>query len=203
MDITEMNGGCAPCALRLKNQTISFPTMDGLLWVNPEKAIPLLPEGNVYVDEFTAGSSKINPDSLEDISVPSTDRDITIKIGFSAWCNKENVYLEYQLNNNKNWVAVDVNNGAYIRLNNLDPGSYKIRIRKMNGFGIDNYSYKEIALYGQHTLVSAVVVLPAKHIRGDGRHQCIFQVPYPAVPGPAGKTGTTGIRKNKRTEGTE
>jgi len=145
MDITEMNGGCAPCALRLKNQTISFPTMDGLLWVNPEKAIPLLPEGNVYVDEFTAGSSKINPDSLEDISVPSTDRDITIKIGFSAWCNKENVYLEYQLNNNKNWVAVDVNNGAYIRLNNLDPGSYKIRIRKMNGFGIDNYSYKEIA----------------------------------------------------------
>lgn len=145
MDITEMNGGCAPCALRLKNQTISFPTMDGLLWVNPEKAIPLLPEGNVYVDEFTAGNTIINPDSLEDISVPSTDRDITIKIGFSAWCNKENVYLEYQLNNNKNWIAVDVNNGAYIRLNNLDPGSYKIRIRKLNGFGIDNYSYKEIA----------------------------------------------------------
>ena len=94
MDITEMNGGCAPCAIELQNKTISFPTMDGLLWVNTEKARPLLPEGNVYVDEFTAGNRKINPDSLEFIPVSPKAREITIKIGIAAWCNKENIYLE-------------------------------------------------------------------------------------------------------------
>lgn len=144
MDITEMNGGCYPCAIQLRNKTISFPTMDGLLWVNPENAIPLLPEGGIYLDEFLAGSKALNPDSLGIRPLSSSVRDITIRLGFSSWCNKENVYLEYQLNNSGNWIAVDVNKGAYITLNNLMPGSYSLLIRKMNGFGINNYSYKEI-----------------------------------------------------------
>ena len=37
MDMTELNGGCTPCALLKKDKTISFPSMDGLLWVNPGK----------------------------------------------------------------------------------------------------------------------------------------------------------------------
>lgn len=144
MEITEMNGGCAPCALVMKNNTLSFPTMDGLLWVNSETAIPLLPEGNIFIDEFLASYKKINPDSLSQKSLPSAARDIVIRLGFSSWCNKENIYLEYRLNNSQQWTAVDVNRGAFIRLNNLAPGRYKILVRKLNGFGINNYSYKEI-----------------------------------------------------------
>ena len=52
MEMTELNGGCTPCALRLKNNTISFPTMDGLLWVSPEKAVPVLPGGEIFIDEI-------------------------------------------------------------------------------------------------------------------------------------------------------
>jgi hypothetical protein len=52
MEMTELNGGCTPCALRLKNNTISFPTMDGLLWVNPDYAIPVLPDGDIFIDEI-------------------------------------------------------------------------------------------------------------------------------------------------------
>ncbi len=144
MDITEMNGGCAPCALVMKNNILSFPTMDGLLWVDPQTAKPLLPEGNIYLDEFTAGNKKINPDSVEDLSLSSSSRDMVIRLGFSSWCNRENIYLEYQLNRSSKWIPVDVNNGAYIRLNSLVPGKYNLLIRKMNGFGVNNYSYKEI-----------------------------------------------------------
>lgn len=144
MDITEMNGGCAPCALVMHNGTISFPSMDGLLWVDPEKASPLLPEGQVYIDEFTAGGKKMNPDSLNENSIAPKNRDIRIRIGFSAWCNKENVYLDYRLNEDKEWVPVDLKTEAYIQLNNLEPGTYHLQIRKMNGFGPANYSYKEI-----------------------------------------------------------
>ena len=144
MDITEMNGGCAPCALIMKDSIISFPTMDGLLWVNPEKAKPLLPEGNIYIDEFVAGGIKINHDSLKEKALPFKDRDVLIKLGFSSWCNKENIYLEYRINDNGKWVAIDVNKGAFINLNNLNPGTYKVQIRKLNGFGVNNYSYKEV-----------------------------------------------------------
>ncbi|HEY6504614.1 MAG TPA: ATP-binding protein [Chitinophagaceae bacterium] len=144
MDITEMNGGCAPCALVMNNKTISFPTMDGLLWVKPEQANPLLPEGDIFIDEFRAGSLKINPDSLRDHLIRHTTNDIQMKILFSAWCNKENIYLDYRLSNNSDWIPVEQDNESLIRLNNLPPGKYTVTIRKMNGFGTDNYSYKEI-----------------------------------------------------------
>jgi signal transduction histidine kinase len=144
MDITEMNGGCAPCALVLRNKDISFPTMDGLLWVNPEKATPLLPEGNIFIDEIMADNKKADPDSSALISLSPDVHEVSIKVGFSAWCNKENIYLEYQLNNNEKWQSVDVNNGALIKLVNLPQGDYTVRIRKQNGFGTNNYSYKDI-----------------------------------------------------------
>jgi len=128
----------------MKDSIISFPTMDGLLWVNPEKAKPLLPEGNIYIDEFVAGGIKINHDSLKEKALPFKDRDVLIKLGFSSWCNKENIYLEYRINDNGKWVAIDVNKGAFINLNNLNPGTYKVQIRKLNGFGVNNYSYKEV-----------------------------------------------------------
>ena len=130
--------------------------MDGLLWVNTEKARPLLPEGNVYVDEFTTGNRKINPDSLEFISVSPNARDITIKIGFAAWCNKENIYLDYQLNGRNEWIPVDVNNGAYIKFSNLQPGTYTLVIRKMN-------------------------VLPAQHTGRPGWYQCLSPLQNPPV----------------------
>jgi signal transduction histidine kinase len=144
METTEMNGGCSPCALLMKNQMLSFPTMDGLLWVNPEEARPLLPEGNIYIDEFVAGDEKINTDSVVLKPLPFKERDLVIRLGFSSWCNKENIYLEYQLDKSGRWIPVDVNKGAFIRFNNLNPGKHRLIVRKLNGFGVNNYSYKEI-----------------------------------------------------------
>ncbi|MEO7308645.1 MAG: HAMP domain-containing sensor histidine kinase [Ferruginibacter sp.] len=143
MEMTELNGGCTPCALRLKNRTISFPTMDGLLWVNPEKAIPILPEGEIFIDEILVDNDKINIDSLAHKRLSAKTQEIIIQLGFSAWCNKENIYLDYQING-QDWKTINTDNDAVIRLNNLQPGDYVLRIRKVNGFGINNYSYKEI-----------------------------------------------------------
>jgi len=143
MDITEMNGSFAPPVLQMQNETISFPTMDGLLWVNPGKAVPILPYGNIYVDEILVDNEKMNAGSLTTEPFPSDTREILIQLGFSAWCNKENLYIDYDLNNSGKWKAVDVGNEAVIRLYSLGPGNYNLRVRKMNGFGSENYSYNE------------------------------------------------------------
>ncbi len=144
MEMTELNGGCTPCALRLSNNNISFPTMDGLLWVNPEKAIPILPEGEIFIDEILVDNIAVDPDSLQYKSLPAQTQEIIIELGFSAWCNKENIYLDYQLNDTTVWKAVNTDNAAFIRLGGLRSGTYTLRIRKLNGFGKDNYSYKTI-----------------------------------------------------------
>jgi len=145
MDITEMNGGCAPCALLLKNKNISFPTMDGLLEVNPATAMPSLPDGDIYIDDIIYDNRNWKPDSSAAIKFPASVKEIIINIGLSVWCNKENIYLEYRLNNNEAWQAVNIKDGTEIKLNNLPQGSYELQIRKLNGFGENNYTNKTIA----------------------------------------------------------
>lgn len=144
MEMTEMNGGCAPCGITLRNKTISFPTMEGLLWVHPQTAVPVLPSGEIFIDEVVIDNTRITPGELESKPLNASKHDIQIRLGFSAWCNKENIYLQYQLNNDKDWKPVNTDNGAIIQLNNLAKGNYVLRIRKLNGFGINNYSYREI-----------------------------------------------------------
>ncbi len=145
MEMTELNGGCTPCALKLRSNTISFPTMDGLLWVNPEKATPVLPSGDIYIDDIIIDNENKNPEYLAQHALPAGTGDIAIHLAFSAWCNKENIYIEYQLNDTLNWKPVNFESGAEIRFNNLPSGKYRLRIRKLNGFGFNNYTYKEIS----------------------------------------------------------
>jgi signal transduction histidine kinase len=144
MDMMEMNGGCTPCALQLKNKTLSFPTMDGLLWVDPEKAKPILPDGEIFIDQITVDSIEIDPEQTAGFTIPAKTKDIYIRLAFAAWCNKENIYLEYQLNDSLNWKPVNTDINAVIHFSNLNSGDYVLRIRKLNGFGINNYSYKTI-----------------------------------------------------------
>jgi signal transduction histidine kinase len=145
MEMTEMNGGCAPCAVVLKNNTLSFPTMEGLLWVQPFVSKHILPSGDIFIDEIIIDNKRSSEAVLQQKSLGAFNHDIQFKIGFSAWCNKENIYLEYQLNKKGNWLPVNIETGGSINFNNLPAGSYTIKIRKLNGFGINNYSYKEIS----------------------------------------------------------
>ena len=144
IEMTELNGGCTPCALTLGDQTISFPSMDGLLWVNPATASPFLPTGDIYVDEVTVDGRYVDADSMKNTALPANVQEIVFKLGFSAWCNKENIYIDYQLNDTVNWKPVNTDNDAFLQFSNLPPGNYKLRLRKLNGFGINNYAYKEI-----------------------------------------------------------
>ncbi len=144
IEMTELNGGCTPCALTLKDQTISFPSMDGLLWVNPATAKPLLPTGEIYIDEVLIDNKNTDPDSLKTWLLPAGVQEITFKLGFSAWCNKENLYIDYQLNDTLHWKRLKTEENTSIQFNNLPAGNYVLRVRKLNGFGINNYAYKTI-----------------------------------------------------------
>lgn len=144
MQMTELNGGCSPCAILLKNGNISFPSMDGLVWVNPATAQPILPEGLIYLDEFELNGKKLHPDSLNLMHLPSNTQELILRIAVPAWANVENLYLEYQLNDTLNWRPVKLSPDMAITLANLPVGKYTLRIRKQNGFGNGNFSYREI-----------------------------------------------------------
>jgi signal transduction histidine kinase len=145
IEMTELNGGCSPCAITLTDGTISFPSMDGLLWANPVIANPILPIGDIYIDEVLIDNKEISQDSLHNSTLAATVQEIIFKLGYSAWCNKENIYIEYQLNDTLNWKQLKEDDKATIQFNNLPAGKYTLRIRKLNGFESTTYSYKQIS----------------------------------------------------------
>ena len=146
MEMTEMNGGCVPCAIELKNKIISFPTMDGLVWVDPSNASSSLPGGNIYIDELKVNGKKVNTDSLQYLKLNAANGEIEIKLLYTAWNNPENLYISYSLDGNNDWKEVAENDDdiTTLRFVNLQPGEHHLRIKKANGFGIGNFVYKDI-----------------------------------------------------------
>jgi signal transduction histidine kinase len=145
METTEMNGGCSPCALRLKNGNFSFPTMDGMLWFNPEKTNILLPSGKIYIDKLLVDDKQELITGKEIIQLAETTKKLDISLTINAWCKKENLYIDYKLNNAP-WRRTDITSGnPRIIFDNLSYGNYTLVIRKMNGFGVNNYSYSTIS----------------------------------------------------------
>lgn len=141
MDITELNGGCTPCALKLNDSVVSFPSMDGLVWVDPRQPLTQLPGGSIYVDAFMVDGKKMNISSLLQPDLPSNTRELSFSLGFPAWANKENIYIEYNLEPySKVWRRLDVQHDPVLSFSNLPPGDYALKVRKLNGFGKSNYA---------------------------------------------------------------
>lgn len=143
MSVVGINGGCEPCALKLKNGNFSFPTVNGLLWVNP-KAPLRLPEGNIFIDKITVDNKTIDRDSFSYNSLPYNTKDISVTISFPAWCNAENIYLQYQIYPYSSRWELIMLRMPVVHIGSLPPGNYTLRIRKLNGFGLNNFTYKEI-----------------------------------------------------------
>jgi len=145
METTEMNGGCQPCAIRIRNRNFSFPTMDGLIWFNPEKTSVELPSGDIYIDKVLADGKQLVSSDSGVIKIGESVKKIEILLAVNAWCKGENLYLVYSLNN-ENWLPVELLSGEpRISLSNLGYGPHVLSIRKMNGFGIGNVSYSAIS----------------------------------------------------------
>jgi signal transduction histidine kinase len=140
MAISEMNGGCTPCAIALKNGYFSFPTMDGLLWFDPLTTNINLPEGEIFVDKLITAGKAISLSKKNEFELNYTVQNIELFLATNAWCRKENLFIEYQLDD-KPWLPADKSGEAVkISLNNISYGKHSLKIRKLAGFGPENYS---------------------------------------------------------------
>lgn len=135
MEMTELNGGCTPCALALNDTTLSFPSMDGLVWVDPTRQLIRLPEGSIYIDAFIADGQAIDLSSLMHPELPAGSRELSFSLGFPAWSNKENLYIEYRLDPySKDWQILELQNDPRLKFSNLPSGNYTLELRKTTGF---------------------------------------------------------------------
>jgi signal transduction histidine kinase len=121
-----MNGGCAPCAIQLKNGDFSFPGIDGLIQFNPNSIqdLPVLPK--VYLDQVVINEKPIQFNELANLNPKS--QKIIFQLGISGMLTQENIRFEYRLDNQPTWNPVEIKS-AFITLDNPGNGAHTLNIR--------------------------------------------------------------------------
>lgn len=143
----EFNGGCEPCAVRLGNGDVSIPSLNGMVFFAPEAVKPVLPAGRLFIDQVLLDNRPLLTGSL--LKLPRIFSSLQLTYSSPFMGNGKNLQCVYALmhsGGDTSWLPLPAN--GVLSLSALPAGSYSLVVRKMNGFGPDNFA--------QHVLVLQV-----------------------------------------------
>lgn len=146
----EFNGGCQPCAVRLPNDFVSFPSLNGLVWFKPEEVESEYPRAPIFLDNISVnkGEYTLHGDTVQ---FNTSDIQAIVKISTPFFGDYYNLRFEYSFsrknvnNPNTKWLNIDSKNSV-IHLPQLGPGEYNLVVRKFSKSGIKNFDYKQFHL---------------------------------------------------------
>ncbi|MBP5999345.1 MAG: HAMP domain-containing histidine kinase [Sediminibacterium sp.] len=131
IDMLEMNGGCSPCAIKLKNGDFSFPGIDGLIQFNPNNLVDLDIIPKVYLDKLVVDNNIIDNNAYN--SIPSKASRLSMHLGISGMLSQENIRLEYKLDDNEVWSPILIKN-AILSIEKPGFGNHKVAIRSRSTY---------------------------------------------------------------------
>lgn len=131
IDMLEMNGGCSPCAIKLKNGIFSFPGIDGLIQFNPKDLVDLNIIPNIYLDKLVVDNKVVKENSANNIA--SNAAKISMHLGISGMLSQENIRLEYRLDENAIWNPILINN-AVLNIENPGFGKHQVFVRSRSTY---------------------------------------------------------------------
>jgi signal transduction histidine kinase len=146
----EFNGGCQPCSVTLPDGKISLPSLNGLVWFNPVTIVPDLPGGKLFIDrlEVQGKSKMIRSDTVQ---LPLDPKQLGFHLTTPYFGNSNNLHLSYfisgsgEVPSGDKWLDIS-NADPVVRFSDLPYGTYTLLVRKMNGFGLNNYEVKRLVL---------------------------------------------------------
>jgi len=133
IDVLEMNGGCAPCALKLSNGDFSFPGIDGLIQFNPNYFNKIDTNNinpSIYIDKLYINNNLVSLDNFKK-SLSSDIKNIDFQLGISGMLSEENVIVEYKFDLNATWKRISVKNPT-IHLDKTSFGQNNLFLRFRN-----------------------------------------------------------------------
>lgn len=144
----EFNGGCQPCAIRMHDGTVSFPSIDGLVWFVPEQVKPELPSEQIFIDNLDI-NGKASASDLKQISVPAKTSEADLKVSTPFFGDRYNLNMSYRAFRDgtpiSSWKEFDENTAISIPF--AAGGKYTVSVRKLNGFGPNNYGYNHLNIF--------------------------------------------------------
>lgn len=134
----EFNGGCQPCAIQTRAGLIAFPSMKGIVFLDPAGILPT-PEYAMTVDELTIDGTGM--DWNKSVDVPNNMSQLVLRVNVANWSHPSQVRLSFALlRDGQSPVWNTVPDNRTITLTTLPPGEYRLCIRKQSSFGYNSYS---------------------------------------------------------------
>jgi signal transduction histidine kinase len=139
----EFNGGCQPCGNYLENDSIAFPSINGMVFFNPNTIKPILPDKTLFIDEVIIDHKSTY--FKDTIVLHNNFERVTFLIDYPYYGSSNNLILEAKLKgiNKSLWEKIGAN--KRISYTSLPPGKYTLLIRHLSGFN-SKYQYKKTTL---------------------------------------------------------
>lgn len=123
----ECNGRVQPAGVRTRDGRLWFPTMDGLVIIDPEKLASNTRPPPVLIEEVLVDKHPIAADA----TVPPGRKDIEIRYTALSFAAPSRVLFKYMLEGfDEEWVQAGARRVAYYT--NLPPGDYRFRVIACN-----------------------------------------------------------------------
>ncbi|WP_254411159.1 sensor histidine kinase [Dyadobacter diqingensis] len=148
LNTNEFNGSCEPCSAKLGNGYISLPSLSGFVWFKPENLSNQGPDGGIILDKVEVGRKSL-PISGDTVRFPLNPQQVRLYFSTAYFGNDYNLNVSYALIAQNaevlpsDWIPMN-RKESDIRFSSLNSGNYTLLIRKLNGFGIKNYTIKKV-----------------------------------------------------------
>ena len=140
LQTNEFNGGFNAPGVITEDGFVSLLSMKGMVSFYTDSLRSDFPRGRIDISNIEIDGKWGN--KTDSIVLPPDYRSLQLEISCPYLGNRNNLYLEYCLNGlSDDWK--DIPDDDYLNLSRLGPGNYTLRVRKVNGFGKNNYSYRE------------------------------------------------------------
>lgn len=136
----EFNGGFNTSGVITQDGFVTLLSMKGMVCFYTDSLSSEFPRGRLDISSLEVdGKWGGRTDS---IVLSAGYNSLLLEISCPYLGNRKNLYLEYSLKGlNDEWKEVPED--GVINLSRLRRGRYTLRVRRVNGFGKDNYSYRE------------------------------------------------------------
>lgn len=121
----EFNGGCAPAFALLKDGQLVFPSMNGLVWLDPTQVPDPWPAGNVHIDALLVDGLSQDPEELGE-ALPAGSA-VELELSLPFWGHPHNYQLLYRLRGLSDELLALPADGR-IRFERLPAGRYVLQI---------------------------------------------------------------------------
>lgn len=138
----ECNGGFQPAGWRLNDGRLAFPTMKGLVIVNPSRLVVNQVPPRVLLQRFVVDQHDVSANSF--FSAPPGKGQLEFQYTASSFIQPEKIRFKYVLEGfDKDWMDAGTRRAAYYT--NIPPGNYTFRVIASNADGVQSRSDETVS----------------------------------------------------------